>query len=136
VILRHAELPAYRCFLPDLAGFTEFGCTGPGPLIRDLWRGTHPKQQGWRPSSTHGVDHHGLVRNRPVLGLASKEPSASVHDTMAERVGFEPTVELPRHVLSRHAESSTLAPLRSDLSVGTHLSTVTEKEAMGEALKG
>ena len=33
VILRHTELTAYRCFLPDLAGFTGFGCTGPGPLI-------------------------------------------------------------------------------------------------------
>ncbi len=32
VILRHTERSAYRCFLPDLAGFTGFGCTGPGPL--------------------------------------------------------------------------------------------------------
>jgi hypothetical protein len=31
VILRHTELTAYRCFLPDLAGFTGFFCTGPGP---------------------------------------------------------------------------------------------------------
>ena len=32
VILRHTELTAYRCFLPDLAGFTGFRCTGPSPL--------------------------------------------------------------------------------------------------------
>jgi hypothetical protein len=31
VILRHTELTAYRCFLPDLAGFTGFCCTGPSP---------------------------------------------------------------------------------------------------------
>ncbi len=31
VILRHTELAAYRCFLPDLAGFTGFYCTGPSP---------------------------------------------------------------------------------------------------------
>ena len=31
---------------------------------------------------------------------------------VAERVGFEPTVPLPRHALSRRAYSSTLAPLR------------------------
>jgi hypothetical protein len=31
VILRHTERTAYRCFLPDLAGFTGFYCTGPGP---------------------------------------------------------------------------------------------------------
>jgi len=31
VILRHTELTAYRCFLPDLAGFTGFCRTGPSP---------------------------------------------------------------------------------------------------------
>ncbi len=31
VILRHTELTAYRCFLPDLAGFAGFCCTGPSP---------------------------------------------------------------------------------------------------------
>ena len=31
---------------------------------------------------------------------------------MAERVGFEPTVPLPRRMLSKHVDSSTLAPLR------------------------
>jgi hypothetical protein len=34
VILRHIELTAYRCFLPDLAGFTGFYCTGPSPYSR------------------------------------------------------------------------------------------------------
>ena len=33
VILRHTELTAYRCFLPDLAGFTGFCCTGPSPFF-------------------------------------------------------------------------------------------------------
>ena len=36
---------------------------------------------------------------------------------MAERVGFEPTVPLPAHVLSRHADSAALAPLRSALDM-------------------
>src|SRR6476646_11563833 len=31
---------------------------------------------------------------------------------VAERVGFEPTVPLPRRMLSKHVDSSTLAPLR------------------------
>ena len=26
---RHTEWPAYRCFLPDLTGFTSFRCAGP-----------------------------------------------------------------------------------------------------------
>jgi len=34
VILRHTELTAYRCFLPDLAGFTGFCCTGPSPYAQ------------------------------------------------------------------------------------------------------
>jgi hypothetical protein len=33
VILRHTELTAYRCFLPDLAGFTGFCRTGPSPFV-------------------------------------------------------------------------------------------------------
>jgi hypothetical protein len=36
VILRHTELTAYRCFLPDLAGFTGFCRTGPSPLFKVL----------------------------------------------------------------------------------------------------
>jgi len=36
VILRHTELTAYRCFLPDLAGFTGFCCTGPSPYPKAL----------------------------------------------------------------------------------------------------
>ena len=34
VILRHTELTAYRCFLPDLAGFTGFCRTGPSPFFQ------------------------------------------------------------------------------------------------------
>jgi len=33
--LRHTELTVYRCFLPDLTGFTENGCAGPGPQHHD-----------------------------------------------------------------------------------------------------
>ncbi len=35
---------------------------------------------------------------------------------MAERVGFEPTVPLLAHVISNHADSATLAPLREWVS--------------------
>ena len=34
VILGHTELTAYRCFLPDLAGFTGFCRTGPSPFFK------------------------------------------------------------------------------------------------------
>jgi hypothetical protein len=38
---------------------------------------------------------------------------------MAERVGFEPTVPLPGRMLSKHVDSSTLAPLRIEKCKGT-----------------
>jgi len=38
VILRHTSRSAYRCFLPDLAGFTGACCTGPGPFASLLAR--------------------------------------------------------------------------------------------------
>ena len=41
---------------------------------------------------------------------------------MAERVGFEPTAALPRRMLSKHVDSSTLAPLRIEKRKGRHLS--------------
>jgi hypothetical protein len=41
---------------------------------------------------------------------------------MAERVGFEPTVPLPRRMLSKHVDSSTLAPLRIEKCKGEYLS--------------
>ncbi len=48
---------------------------------------------------------------------------------MAERVGFEPTVELPRRMLSKHVDSATLAPLRMHTHERPHLSMAGEKEA-------
>ena len=42
--------------------------------------------------------------------------------SMAERVGFEPTVPLPGRMLSKHVDSSTLAPLRVEKYKGEHLS--------------
>src|SRR6185436_14841825 len=41
---------------------------------------------------------------------------------MAERVGFEPTVPLPGRMLSKHVDSSTLAPLRDSVREEAHFS--------------
>ena len=46
----------------------------------------------------------------PKNNAITEEPGRS--DLMAERVGFEPTVPLRRHSLSRRARSAALAPLR------------------------
>ena len=43
---------------------------------------------------------------------------------MAERVGFEPTVELPRLRFSRPSDSATLAPLRTRAGKEVQLNVV------------
>ena len=43
-----------------------------------------------------------------------EERAAHTKCGLAERVGFEPTVPLPGRMLSKHVDSSTLAPLRDD----------------------
>ncbi|SLM47514.1 protein of unknown function [Nitrospira japonica] len=47
----------------------------------------------------------------------------STYSVMAERVGFEPTVPLPGRMLSKHVDSSTLAPLRNfrERDLSTHV---------------
>ena len=46
------------------------------------------------------------------------DPAFELVDNVAERVGFEPTVQFPRQQFSRLPDSATLAPLREgDCSV-------------------
>ena len=72
------------------------------------------------PSGPGGVHRVLLHRAQPLkkyIGIFSAD-----HDSgslpgdpcMAERVGFEPTVPLLGRMLSKHVDSSTLAPLRTD----------------------
>ena len=162
MILRHTELTAYRCFLPDLAGFTGFCCTGPSPfsqvqskkgkVVRTydrsfclltsyfylalVWR------RGWAfevaraetaLAPTEGasplvcsprggyIPHDPPVRIPPSLFFISPSfPDSSLNIRrsaclfVAERVGFEPTVPLLGRMLSKHVDSTTLAPLHAD----------------------
>jgi hypothetical protein len=91
VILRHTEAPPYRCFLPDLAGFEGFYCTGPSPFSCVVCRhqSTVAERAGFEPAIQF-----------PVYGTSNAAPSAArppllaypkCHQ-LAERVGFEPTV--------------------------------------------
>ena len=158
VILRHTELTAYRCFLPDLAGFTGFCCTGPSPYLSlgvrsqgafvkkklsypftlhiFIWRrgwafkvaraktarapteGASPlvcsPRRGHIPRDpplfeSHPRCFHALPHSYP---LRFTPHVSRLH--MAERVGFEPTVPLLGRMLSKHVDSTTLAPLRTD----------------------
>jgi len=47
---RHTENIAYRCFLPDLTGFTSFRCAGPSP--QHHLRNNRPHNRGaWSRNS-------------------------------------------------------------------------------------
>ncbi len=103
---------------------------GPRPLAPSLrfghpLKGAHPLQNPRsNPTRSSGSPH----ARSPIL-----HPVA--FRMMAERVGFEPTVPLPAHVLSRHADSATLAPLRiaGIIIRGCHLSMEpSEQQDTGE----
>ena len=53
------------------------------------------------------------MTNRRTLSVYRLTPHVS-HLHVAERVGFEPTVPLLGRMLSKHVDSTTLAPLRTD----------------------
>ena len=55
---------------------------------------------------------HSRYRDRLFLYARSRIRDDAILILMAERVGFEPTVPLRRHSLSRRARSAALAPLR------------------------
>ena len=94
---RHTASPAYRCFLPDLAGFTGVRCAGPGPstpsptvptLSTNASGGRRPRYSGLRvqgtatsPSSTVNLadedEPHLGVRPGAVPPTRRHGPSAS-----------------------------------------------------------
>ncbi|CUS34963.1 hypothetical protein COMA2_20015 [Candidatus Nitrospira nitrificans] len=89
------------------------------------------------PSGSGGVHRVLLHRAQPLFSIETLQPKLqvsirpqksrysekkqAVHTKcgMAERVGFEPTVPLPGRMLSKHVDSSTLAPLRIEKCKGT-----------------
>ena len=86
VILRHTELTAYRCFLPDLAGFTGFCCTGPSPF---------PGQFG----GEGGIRTHG-----PVAGTHAFQACRFVHSRTSPRRGCAKNGHLSMHVSEQQGE--------------------------------
>ena len=100
---RHTGGSAYRCFLPDLAGFADVRCVGPdllhrltAPALNRAASGEHrPRYSGLRvqgtatsPSSTVN-----LTTNAP----PTEHPSAMW--MVAEGEGFEPSVPCGTHAL-------------------------------------
>gem|GEM_PF-6799879 len=76
-------------------------------------KGTYPLQN---PCSNPTLSFFTYIAE----GLSARNTISSTHGFfMAERVGFEPTVPLPRRMLSKHVDSSTLAPLRQSIEEGS-----------------
>ena len=87
----------YRCFLPDLTGFTVPPCTGP-----NYQQSTSPKRQQRMVQLSYDCF---------CLCLAP------IANPMAERGGFEPPVPLLGvHTISSRAPSTARSPLRSGIS--------------------
>ena len=90
----------------------EGGIRTHGPLARTTvfetapfdHSGTSPLRLGFGPI-------HGPSRCRRLSGVRRGRGRTAVG--MAEREGFEPSVEFPLHTLSRRAPSATRSPLRS-----------------------
>ena|SRR5207249_10857290 len=127
--------PARR--VPDAQFQRALPRKGPGPFWLVL--GTPTFRRPVLATASHGQSHSGpnkvgarsyfktMSRSdtfsgdelpRPVGPLArhcplANDPVAPVAPSMAERVGFEPTVQLPGQRFSRPPDSAALAPLRS-----------------------
>jgi|GEM_PF-6872582 len=99
VILRHPDWPAYRCFLPDLAGFTGFCRTGPSPFFLARQAPDFKYSGSGAPDlpAGHGISCRNLVsRSATFLG-------ALFHNTCREATPFHgPGKSLPLGTLARH----------------------------------
>ena len=148
VTLRHGLLAAYRCFLPDLAGFTGLPCARPDHhhgmnypaptlprrrghaetvlMFRRDWRRGRDSNPGWSFPHTrspgvllqplgHLSTHPESTDHRPRVPTSRVSQHKTLEPDMAERVGFEPTWELPPNPLSRRARYDHFgtSPLRS-----------------------
>ena len=108
MILRHTERSAYRCFLPDLAGFTGFCCTGPGPEECVIRQGQPGNADGTRlrsPSHRHRprLTRHTFnmaervgIRSR-ACALPLRGPAPSCLPTQGSVSPAIPLVRIPPH---------------------------------------
>ena len=99
---------AWRCEL-----LLVFVARKAGPGRKMTWQ--------WRDEARHqacGADCIGDQRKQAITRL------------VAERVGFEPTVPSRTRRFSRPLHSTTLPPLRADIVVGIHHSTLCQLQAL------
>ena len=89
----------YRCFLPDLTGFTKLRCVRPNKTAKNFKR----------RNSAGNLQYLYPAPNRS-LGLMSYS-HLPPWQMVAEREGFEPSVGVNLHTLSKRAPSTARPPL-------------------------
>ena len=118
--LRHMRKSAYRCFLPDLTGFTGSHCAGPN--LQRYPRQPDPKEERPRISFNPAVADCGLQGTAISPSSTAKLQTSNLKrvskDTdMAEGVGFEPTRRLRVYTLSRRAPSAARTSLHVHMNL-------------------
>ena len=101
---RHTRVSAYRCFLPDLTGFTDSCCVGPNCQ--------HHLLGSSLTNTSLIVSIQPCCSGLQVEGTANSPPSTTNLKPMAERVGFEPTERGYVHSPSKRAPSTSRPSLR------------------------
>lgn len=95
----HMKVTTYRCFLPNLTGFMGLHCLGP----------MHQHYLHKTASQTACLwMEFNLAKADCELQGTANSPSSTA---MAEKVGFEPTIEFPLYTRSRRAPSTTQTSL-------------------------
>src|SRR5687767_10917343 len=105
------RLSRYRCFLPDLAGFTVSASPGTIKLGHASW--VVCGAGGIRTLGTFRHTRFPIVHLRPLGHRSSKETSVTRRpsgNNLADGEGFEPWY-LSAHTISNRAPSATRSPL-------------------------
>ena len=105
----HAKV-RYRCFLPDLAGFTSPRCPDHKLLLQSSLQ-----RRGWDSNPRYPFRVYTLSRRAP---SATRPP---LQDSRAESVGFEPTVPLPVRLISSQVPSTTRPALQDAIQFSAFL---------------
>src|SRR5688572_19225009 len=108
VVPRHPKAIAYRCFLPDLTGFTDLRCAGPDSQRRMRWWWANDAALDREFSSAIAVCGYRaplvprLARPAGMVGQGAGSVNRDRSREVAEREGFEPsTVGPERHSRGR-----------------------------------
>src|SRR5918994_1010221 len=104
VLPRHPKAIAYRCFLPDLTGFTDLRCAGPDSQRRTRWwwaNGAALDREFSSAIADCGYRAPLVPRLARPAGIVG-QGCGSVNRGVAEREGFEPSTGCPeRHFQCR-----------------------------------